>query len=439
MSTEIDQSPLSTLSKRIIFVVALAQGVALTLYYRALNEVWWPFEGDAITATIGLLISWLPLLFVMTFRHTLWSRFYLIWLVGHVVLLVVAGTFWGSLSEANALSITGGARVLAFGVACFLCLVWMRACLHEQRWMPSYSALCAFSSHSFSLLALGTLFGVLVLALCMLVGGLFAVIGIDAISRFFREPEFVIPVWCLSFASAAIWARSSVASNLRSRLALRAAFKFIVPPLALVTILFVAALPFTGVAVIWDEGYGTATLLSFIFVTLFGLNAVLQDGDRVVYQGAVALLVRSLPLALTVLLALCVYGLFERIAQYGLTFDRVVAVLMVAIAACFVVLYAVFVVPKPLSHLTALGRVNRAMSLVVLGVCLSLITPLIAWDKLIISQQLSRLSQDKVLAEQFDYSYLVRLGDRGRAAVESLQTNTQYHQRHRPIDAAQRS
>ncbi|WP_257172683.1 DUF4153 domain-containing protein [Colwellia sp. M166] len=110
--------------------------------------------------------------------------------------------------------------------------------------------------------------------------------------------------------------------------------KFLLPALTVVSLGFLATLPFTGLDTLWQTGTGSMLVMWLQALTLFFVNTVYQDASherpyhhilhRLIFIGVAVLPIYSL---------ISLYGNWLRIDQYGLTVDRCWAVLICVLLA----------------------------------------------------------------------------------------------------------
>ena len=198
--------------------------------------------------------------------------------------------------------------------------------------------------------------------------------------------------------------------------------RFLLPLGALIAIVFTFALPFTGLEPIWNTGYSTPIMLWLVAVNLFLLNGVFQDGAQ--GSGYPVWLVRVVDLCLLclpVLVLLAGYSTWLRIAQYGLTPSRVLAILLVAVifAHCVAAVWAV-VVPQR-QWLWSVRRTNPVIALLTVALLLAIHTPWFSPLKISASNQVARVLSGKTPVDMFDADTLrYRLGQPGEQAFSAL-------------------
>jgi hypothetical protein len=250
---------------------------------------------------------------------------------------------------------------------------------------------------------------------------LFRLIRIEVFADLIKRRWFWIPVTTLllSYALHTTDVRAGLVRGTRT-LALTL-LSWLLPVMALITVGFLAALPFTGLQPLWDTRHATALLLIAAGVLVFLINAAYQDGQpqeqtaRVVrYAGTAA------AIALVPLVALAAYGLQLRIAQYGWTPDRVIACACIVVAACYAVGYASAAV-RPGPWLKWLETTNVSTALVIVAALLLLSTPIADPARISVADQLARLAAGKTSVEGFDFAFLrFQSGRYGVQALERL-------------------
>ncbi|MBC3934523.1 DUF4153 domain-containing protein [Undibacterium sp. CY7W] len=269
----------------------------------------------------------------------------------------------------------------------------------------------------FSLIFVGALFALLYLG-----SALFMLLKLDFLKHLLEKDWFSIPVAVLSFACALHLTdmRPSIVRGIRNLLLVL--LSWLLPVATLVLSGFLAALLFSGTELLWQTKHATNLLLSSCVVLVVLINTVFQDGTAL--QSAARILrwsARVACLLLPILAALALRALQLRIGQYGWSSDRVIAVMCALIALSYGLAYLRAAL-KVDGLLSSIAGVNIVMAYVQLAVVLAMFSPLLDPARIAVADQLARLQQGKVSAEQFDYVYLRFEGGRyGRAALEQLQ------------------
>jgi hypothetical protein len=255
-------------------------------------------------------------------------------------------------------------------------------------------------------LALAALFVLVFGLILMLWAGLFRVIEIDFFSELFRKDWFLFPVLGFAHGLGVMIFRelTRIIDNI-TRL-LQGLIKLLLPLVILVAVIFLAALPFTGLEVLWSTGRGTALLLWLTAIILFFANAVYQDGRGAnPYPAIVHRLIYFGLSALPVLCALSLYGLVLRLNQYGWTVERSWAFVAWLVLALFSAGYVWGIVRRRAEWPEALARVNTIMGLVVLALVLLANSPLMDFRKISLKSQLARVDSGEIQLDGFDFFY----------------------------------
>jgi hypothetical protein len=194
------------------------------------------------------------------------------------------------------------------------------------------------------------------------------------------------------------------------------------PVLAAGLVLFLLALPFTGLAPLWKAGSATAILLVCAAGALILANAVIgtaREQERsfpLLRYGAMALGVVILPLAVIAAIAI---GL--RIDQYGFTPERLWALTFVVIASAFGVAYIVSLVRGRLDWAEKVRPANLVLAFALCGIALVLATPLVSFNAISTRDQVARLESGRLKPEKFDWRALAfDFGEPGKQALKRL-------------------
>jgi len=125
-------------------------------------------------------------------------------------------------------------------------------------------------------------------------------------------------------------------------------------------------------------------------------------------------------ICLLLLTVLAGYGLWLRVAPYGLTPDRIIAGACLIVSAAYALGYA-YAFRAPKSWLASLPKTNLWVSYLILALLLALFTPLADPARLSVVDQIARLKAGKIAPEKFDYDFLHFKSARyGREALNKL-------------------
>ena len=342
-----------------------------------------------------------------------------------------------------AFPMVGVPYIMLTAVAAFKFLMYVQHLGGDEPF--GYSALFRRSWRNFLTVGLAYIFGFIFFGILVLWSELFKAIGIDFFFKLFLEREWVLmPTLVLAFCVGLMVLRRQsriidTIVNIQQVLA-----KFLLPLLALISVMFLLALPFTGLATLWDSG-GSLLILWMQAFILFFINAVYGDDSespmrapssadateagsvsesssapasspyplwlhRFVYGGVALLPVYSV---------ISCYGLSLRVMQYGWSLHRCYAFLIWALLALFALGYCYSIIRRRDGWLPAKNWINVRMGVVVLASVLMVNSPLLDFREISAASQMARLNSGEVTPEDFDIPYLYH--HLARPGYEALQ------------------
>ncbi len=387
----------------LVLPISLAQGLVLFLLWRAAENQVWPSLTPVANFPLWTLAVVLPLLLLFGLEDrderktaTVAGLF--------SALLALLGAYIGwqatPLGEFPIESIIA-TFVLPLILGCFLALLFLRPVVHGRA--PDYAEVFFDSWRNALVAALSWALTLGVFAILMLWGELFRVIGIDFFLDLFTEDWFLAPVLAVVVGLGIFIFRglANVIGGITSLL--QGLMWMLLPLVILVTVLFLGALPFTGLQPLWDTGNGTALLMALNLFTLFALNAVYQRGDREPYPPHLHRLLCVGIVALPAISLLALYGLYLRVDQYGWTVARCWALLISALITLFSFGYAASAVRFRAGWTAKLSQVNLPMAALLLGLALLVNSPLLDFRKISLASQQARVARGEIALEQFDF------------------------------------
>ena len=259
--------------------------------------------------------------------------------------------------------------------------------------------------------------------LIYLIGQLFALIGIDAIADLMRKEWFGLMLTGGAFGAAAGVIRDRERILVTLQTVVRRVLSVLAPVLGVALIVFLLAMVVTGLSPLWEATKSTTPIvISAAIVAIILANATIGDSPEDEAKvaplrfGAMALGAALLPLGV---IAAVSTGL--RIDQYGLTPDRLWAVVFTAITCAYGLAYLVSLVRARMGWATAVRQANLRLALMLCGLAFVLSTPLINFGSWSTASQLARLESGKVTPEKFDWTAMrFDFGPSGQAAVARL-------------------
>lgn len=310
---------------------------------------------------------------------------------------------------------------VAVGIALFILTLFFRSRAASGGWPRAYQPLLGYSwEHALTLAQLGLFVG-LFWGLLTLWAALFSAIGLGFFKSLFQEPAFIYPVTWLVIGLGLVMIRNRFRFIANVRLMTEALIKALLPLVALIILLFFAVLPWTGLQPVWDTGRAAQMLMVLMLTLLFFFNAVFHHPDEAPYPGWLRSLIMLAVVLLPLGSLLAAWALWLRIDQYGLSLDRLWAVLLQVLTATFTLTYSVLLLRRRLAALPSLQRANLWLGLLVAVVLLLINTPLVDMRHWAAQNQVQRLLDGRTQLDAFDYSYLrFQLGQPGVLALQSL-------------------
>lgn len=414
----------SARQRLVLVLVGALQGVVSWL-----TAKYWPTEPHAAAVLASILTF--TLIFGWTFQ-LLWRGRHIARLLSVVVSVaavfaLVALWVWWQLPGQNPLYHGDSYRtftfILASAVAVYVLIPFGQIFYNSGRFSFSYMELFRHSWNTPFIILVATMFTGLYWTLIYLWGALFGLLAIEFFKELFSSAPFVhVTTYLILGLGLALGKESNKIINTLRRITLLV-FRTLMPLLAFIALLFLATLPVTGLQPLWDTKAASPLLLILLLLTILFINAVLQDGSGAKpYTLWVRKGVEGMLLAMPVFAALALYAIGLRIAQYGITPDRLYTVLIVIITGLYALGYAAAVPARQAVWLGVMRPVNVAVSLIIVGSAVLLHTPVLdplGWSA---RNQYARLVEGKVDAEEFDYGSLrFRFGHAGYAKLKALQ------------------
>ncbi len=399
----------SSLPRVAMLIIAVVQGILLFALYRAFDADVWPSESPLWSYPLWTLAAAVPLLLLLSLqRDNIRQVSQLV--AGSAAALAVLAIYtgWqaepfgefalGSLSFAFSLSIT---------LACFKALMYLQQRANQ---VPlTYQVLFTNSWRNFLVTALSAIFVFIFWLILMLWGELFKVIEIDFFRDLFREDWFIFPVLGFALGLGMIIFRdlTRVIDNITKLL--HGLIKLLLPLVISVAVIFIAALPFVGLDVLWSTGNGTALLLWLLAIILFFTNAVYQDGRETnPYSPIIHRIIFSGLCVMPIISALSLYGLVLRLNQYGWSVERCWAFVVWFTLTLLAIGYVAGIIRRRAEWTIDLARVNTAMGLVVLAIMLLANSPFLDFRKISLTSQRNRVESGEIELKEFDFWYTKR-------------------------------
>lgn len=312
----------------------------------------------------------------------------------------------------------------SLAIAVFVSLPWWQHRLDHGSWRAPYADLFERAWQNGLTLALAVAFTGLTWMLLWLCAALFALVDIQFFRQLFREAAFVALTTGALFGFGVLIGRTQHRAIQMTRQVLFAVGRGLLPLLAVIALLFVVTLPFTGLEPLWRTRSAASLLLTLVLLLVTFTNAVYQhDSAQAPYPRWLCRVVDASLLTLPVYAALALYAMGLRIAQYGFTPDRVWALLIALLVAGYALGYALAALRRQGRWLQTLEPVNRWMCWAVLACALLGNSPLLDPARISANSQLARL-QAQAPEISGDDAMTLRFG-LGRHGVDALKAMQQ--------------
>ena len=412
----------SSLPRVAMLIIAVVQGILLFALYRAFDTDFWPSDDPLWSYPLWALAIAVPLLLLLSLNHGNERRVVQL-VAGWAAVLALLAIYTGWQAEPFEEFPVGSLTFVfcaSMTLACFKALMYLQQRANQ---VPlTYQVLFTNSWRNFLVTALSAIFVLIFWLILVLWGELFRVIEIDFFRDLFREDWFIFPVLGFALGLGMIIFRNLTRVIDTITKLLHALIKLLLPLIILVAVIFLAALPFVGLDVLWATGNGTALLLWLLAVILFFTNAVYQDGRETnPYAPVVHRLIFSGLCVMPIISALSLYGLVLRLNQYGWSVERCWAFVVWLILTLLAVGYVIGIVRRRAEWTIDLARVNRYMGLVVLALMILANSPILDFRKISLNSQMNRVDAGQIELEEFDFWYAKQhLARPGYLAMEEM-------------------
>jgi hypothetical protein len=408
-------------------VIGLAQGLSLWLLIPDTYMVHWTADLGIFWEPMLLVAIGVPILLIGGAGQMRWKSL-LIWAGVAAIVLASLGLHDATRIGDDTYSdrIPSPLLLVFCAPAMFIAHHLVVAADQDRRIVASYKRYFEVGWTSAAQIALaGAMIGAMWIVL-FLGASLFVALGVDTLRDMIRNPLFAWPATCLTFAAAIQLTgdRTGLVTGVRT-LGL-VLLSWLMPVMTGFVVLFLCALPFTGLAPLWRTGWATPILLASAAAIVALVNAVYQDGDRDARQPRV-LALASVVARVTVLplVILAAISTWLRIDQYGLTPDRIAAVVATVIALVYAAGYFLSVLP-PYRERRMLENTNIAAACVSIVSWLAIFSPIADPARISVDDQVARLLDGRIKTDKFDFAFLRWDAARyGLDALERLSTSEQ--------------
>ncbi|ENQ6442919.1 DUF4153 domain-containing protein [Citrobacter freundii] len=422
-----DSAEISRTTRLGMIFIGLLQGALcyLLMTYLVPHNDGWLFYGMPATIAITSAL----LLTVVSFKQrALWYWMALIFVV---VLAMSAWLKWqvedSDKWRQHEVFMFYGWRLLLMAM---LALPWIQYSLRASRqqtryaqfytqlWLNTLTLLIVFISNGLFWLVL------------LLWSEMFKLVGIPFFSMLFFDTD-----WFGYVAFGLITALAVVLARTQSRLvtAVQKLLTFIatglLPLVALLALMFILTLPFTGLEAI-SQRVSAAGLMSTLTLLLLLLMAIVREPQKeaLPYPGALRYLIKCSLIVAPIYMLIAGWSLWVRIQQYGWTPERLYGVLVVVVLLVWSFGYLASILRRGRNPLELQGPVILGVSLLALGLLVLLSSPVIDAWRISVNSHMGLYHSGKIKPDQVSLYMLDHSGKPGRAALEALQKDVAFNQ-----------
>ena len=422
-----DSAEISRTTRLGMIFIGLLQGALcyLLMTYLVPHNDGWLFYGMPATIAITSAL----LLTVVSFKQrALWYWMALIFVV---VLAMSAWLKWqvedSDKWRQHEVFMFYGWRLLLMAM---LALPWIQYSLHVSRgqaryphfyrqlWLNALTLLIVFVANGLFWLVL------------LLWSEMFKLVGIPFFSTLFFDTD-----WFGYVAFGLITALAVVLARTQSRLvtAVQKLLTFIatglLPLVALLALMFILTLPFTGLEAI-SQRVSAAGLMSTLTLLLLLLMAIVREPQKeaLPYPGALRYLIKCSQIVAPIYMLIAGWSLWVRIQQYGWTPERLYGVLVVVVLLVWSFGYLASILRRGRNPLELQGPVILGVSLLALGLLVLLSSPVIDAWRISVNSHMGLYHSGKIKPDQVSLYMLDHSGKPGRAALEALQKDVAFNQ-----------
>ncbi|HAU4301831.1 TPA: DUF4153 domain-containing protein [Citrobacter freundii] len=422
-----DSAEISRTTRLGMIFIGLLQGALcyLLMAYLVPHNDGWLFYGmpATIAITSALLLTvvsfkqralwyWMALIFVVVLAMSVWLKWQ-----------VEDSDKW----RQHEVFMFYGWRLLLMAM---LALPWIQYSLHVSReqaryphfyrqlWLNALTLLIVFVANGLFWLVL------------LLWSEMFKLVGILFFNTLFFDTD-----WFGYVAFGLITALAVVLARTQSRLAtaVQKLLTFIatglLPLVALLALMFILTLPFTGLEAI-SQRVSAAGLMSTLTLLLLLLMAIVREPQKeaLPYPGALRYLIKCSLIVAPIYMLIAGWSLWVRIQQYGWTPERLYGVLVVVVLLVWSFGYLASILRRGRNPLELQGPVILGVSLLALGLLVLLSSPVIDAWRISVSSHMGLYLSGKIKPDQVSLYMLDHSGKPGRAALEALQKDVAFNQ-----------
>lgn len=405
---------------RALLLLALGAALALAVHLLTRGPAAWQWTENPLRLGAAAALTAGGIVFAFSLERPRW-----LWSVLFAVgsgLVIGFVTYWNG--QPDSWGAGEGWQLTSALLALVIAVPLFQSSRDAGRWNPDYRVVHAHILTNIVLWVVAWGFVLITFLLVLLLSELFQLIGIDLLHDLLDKEwtPWLLIGGALGAAIGLLRDRDKIVGTLQ-RVA-TAVLSFLAPILAAGLVLFVLALPFTGLEPLWEQTRATTPiLLVCILGAVVLINAVVGSGakddearPRLIRWAAAALAAVVLPLAIV-----AAVSTGKRIAQHGFTPDRLWAAVFVAITVAGAAAYLFALIRGRAGWPDLLRTLNLRIAVGICLIALFLALPIISFGAISTRDQVARLQSGRIAADKFDWAALrFDFGPPGRRALERL-------------------
>lgn len=231
-------------------------------------------------------------------------------------------------------------------------------------------------------------------------------IGLNFMRELIEQSVFSIPVTSITFGAAfslALARAEMVVTLRRFQLSMLA---WLLPLLMMFILVWVVALPFTGVELLFKTHSAAFILTWCAALCISFVNAAYQDGQTAPpYGKLLSKILAAMWLGLLVVLGVAWWAMWLRVAQHGWSEDRLWGMFVVLMATLYTAGYASSALRQE-GWLASIGKTNIGSAVILCLGLLAFISPIADARRIAVNSQMQRLSNQAITSDKFDFAYL---------------------------------
>lgn len=404
--------------KRYLWVVisAIIQGLLLGVYAVVPSG---PLK--CVPLTVIFLV---PFVFWLSQEH--WGRRLFDFLLGLTLVLLIFWLYrlWSWYSPHGSFDVVPSQKsdLIRVSMTVFLLIPFFQCRIAAWSWKFPYSEIFFQLCRNLFLLFQASIVIAVFWGLLVTAGLLFDIVGLDKVPYIVFNPIIAVPLSSLAIAISISVAIKHPGIDSLGRWIL-SVLAWLLPFFSVLSVIFILCLPYSGLKTLWSTGQASTLMLLLQFGTLILANAAWLDGTKPAFKNKfIDFLAKISLLCLPVYTVLCIYSVGLRIAQYGLSTDRIQAMFLVVVTGIWGLGYAGAVLLRKWPG--SIGKVNMASVLFMVVIVAVMNSPILDPYRLAAFNQAKRLQSGEITPEDFDYIYTrFNLGRYGNQVLEELSKN----------------